>query len=39
MEELQKTAGVYVKMKPKLSLIEQLISFITVSQVPTETND
>ena len=39
MEELKNTAGLYVKMNPNLSLIEKLISFITVIQVPTETND
>ena len=40
MEELKKiTVGVYVKAKPGLPLIEQLILFVNMRQGPTETND
>ena len=40
MEELKKiTAGVDINENPRLSLIEQLISFITMCQVPAEINN
>ena len=40
MEELKKImAGVDVKANPRLSLIEQIISFITMRQGPDEIND
>ena len=40
MEELKKTmAGVDVMENPRLLLIEHLISFVTMLQCSTETND
>ena len=40
MEELKKiTAGVDINAMKKLSIIEQLISFVAMRQGPAETND
>ena len=40
MEELKKIiVGVYIKANPRLYLIEQPSSFITMHKGPTETND
>ena len=40
MKELKKTTtGLDVKAKPSMSLIEHLISFVTMRQGPSETND
>ena len=40
MGELNKiTAGVDTKENPRMSLIDQLISFVTMCQGPYETND
>ena len=40
MEELKKiTAGVDIKANPRLSLIEHIVSFVTMRQGTAETND